>query len=246
MAPARAAAHLEPVTTRRTHYDVLGVPPDATMDDIKKAYRRASRTLHPDMNDGVQSPEWFLVADAYRILSDEGTRARYDTILRAFATAAATAAAAATEPPPPQRDTRPRRPAEQRPVHAWMVNLDGIESPPEQVIIRQRRRIITPGGRTAAALGYTLIGVAAGLLAGAAMTDAPDPIRYQDAATVGALSLTVTGVAHTDWWPVTVATAGVWASTIANLWGASAFIPFYTATFLIGVGLIWNAWNDAI
>jgi molecular chaperone DnaJ len=53
------------------HYEVLGVARDATDDQIKKAYRRLARELHPDVNDAPESQEKFkLVTHAYEVLSD--------------------------------------------------------------------------------------------------------------------------------------------------------------------------------
>lgn len=65
-----------------THYEVLGVDPDADEDTIKKAYRKAARTHHPDMNGGEHSPEYLRVDEAYRVLSDPLARKDYDAELR--------------------------------------------------------------------------------------------------------------------------------------------------------------------
>jgi molecular chaperone DnaJ len=61
------------------HYEVLGVSRDASNDDIKKAYRRLARQLHPDVNPDEAAQERFkLVTHAYEILSDPVSRDNYD------------------------------------------------------------------------------------------------------------------------------------------------------------------------
>ena len=68
------------MATKRDYYEVLGVDRDAGEADIKKSFRRLARELHPDVNPGDQHAEerFREVAEAYEVLSDADTRARYD------------------------------------------------------------------------------------------------------------------------------------------------------------------------
>jgi molecular chaperone DnaJ len=61
------------------HYEVLGVPRDATEEQIKKAYRKLARELHPDVNPEPEAQEKFkLVTHAYEVLIDVEQRRNYD------------------------------------------------------------------------------------------------------------------------------------------------------------------------
>lgn len=69
------------MSSKRDYYEILGVPRDATPDQLKKAYRRLAREYHPDVNKEAGAEEKFKqINEAYEILSDEDKRARYDRL----------------------------------------------------------------------------------------------------------------------------------------------------------------------
>ena len=66
----------------RDYYEVLGVKRDATPDQIKQAYRKLARKLHPDVNPGDKSSEakFKEINEANEVLSDPQKRKRYDQL----------------------------------------------------------------------------------------------------------------------------------------------------------------------
>ncbi len=63
----------------KDYYAILGVPRNATQEEIKAAFRRLARQYHPDVNKSPDAEEKFKeINEAYAVLSDAEKRARYD------------------------------------------------------------------------------------------------------------------------------------------------------------------------
>src|SRR5437667_1519786 len=66
-------------TTERDYYELLGVARDAGADDIKRAFRRLARELHPDVSEEPDAEHRFReVVEAYEVLSNSERRELYD------------------------------------------------------------------------------------------------------------------------------------------------------------------------
>ena len=66
----------------KDYYQILGVPENATEEEIKRAYRRMAKKYHPDKNPGDKSAEeqFKLANEAYEVLADAKKREQYDRI----------------------------------------------------------------------------------------------------------------------------------------------------------------------
>jgi DnaJ-class molecular chaperone len=69
-------------SAERDYYEILGVPKNATQDDIKKAYRKLARQYHPDLHSGSRKAEmekkFKELNGAHEVLGDPETRKKYD------------------------------------------------------------------------------------------------------------------------------------------------------------------------
>lgn len=69
----------------KDYYQILGIPLTSSRQDIKNAYRQLSLKWHPDKNPGIDVTEIMQdVNEAYKILYDEESRARYDIEYQIF------------------------------------------------------------------------------------------------------------------------------------------------------------------
>lgn len=75
--PPRRVFHAQPPT----HYERLGVPRDASADDIRKAYYKAARQFHPDKATDVDPATMAALNNARDVLADADARRRYDLTL---------------------------------------------------------------------------------------------------------------------------------------------------------------------
>lgn len=62
------------------YYEILGVGPEATLEDIKKSFRHLALKHHPDKNKNSEESrqKFMVIVEAYEVLSDEQSRRSYD------------------------------------------------------------------------------------------------------------------------------------------------------------------------
>lgn len=81
---SRRCFHLAAPLYKQTHYEILGVSKDATTQEIKAAFVKRSKEIHPDLNpdDPETHDKFVLVNEAYNTLSKVKSRREYDEFLR--------------------------------------------------------------------------------------------------------------------------------------------------------------------
>lgn len=117
--PRRVLGHNR--TVSGTYYDTLGVPADAPVGVVRRAYRARMRALHPDAT-GVGNPDTPRIAqlaEAWRVLGNPASRAEYDRELARYQSIPV----APLVPPPPPQAARSRREAWVFGVRAQIIHL---------------------------------------------------------------------------------------------------------------------------
>lgn len=100
----------------RDYYEVLGVSPHATDEQIRRRFRELARKYHPDVNRSPDAEHRFKeITEAYRVLSSPSLRADYDLMRRSAQQARSGAGGATTTPPPRSRPTTSQGARQQRP-----------------------------------------------------------------------------------------------------------------------------------
>jgi curved DNA-binding protein CbpA len=94
------------------YYAILGVPPNASAEEIKRAYRKAALAVHPDR--GGSNRLMQRINEAWEVLGDTQKRREYDAQRQSAAQAPSPATRAATRPTRPA-SARPRKATGPRP-----------------------------------------------------------------------------------------------------------------------------------
>ena len=114
------------MSLQRNYYEVLGLPPGATSDQIKKKYRELARKFHPDViQDKTLGQRVFSqINQAYRILGDPDRRAQYNTTLSGAPPGNA-AVPSASAPPAYQARPAPMKPVQPAPTSPAQAGSTG-------------------------------------------------------------------------------------------------------------------------
>lgn len=99
----------------RDYYEVLGVPSNATNEQIRRRFRELARKYHPDVNRSPDAEHRFKeITEAYRVLSSPSLRADYDLMRRSAQNARTGTGSATTTPPPRSRPSSQQDMRQQR------------------------------------------------------------------------------------------------------------------------------------
>ena len=112
----------------RNYYQVLGVPRNATAEEVKKSFRKLARQYHPDVNpnDKTAEEKFKDINEAYDVLSDDNKRLEYDTQLFGRSRRPSFSRVPngdRPKPPPPRsstaRNTNGRSAPQRQPAESW-------------------------------------------------------------------------------------------------------------------------------
>jgi len=111
-----AAAVINAAKDPKGYYIALGVAEDASVDDVKAAFRAKAKRLHPDHNPSpIAAKQFHRVHEAYETLTDPVKRAAYDRGWRTFSNAAKDAGPKAEAKPEPKPQPKPESPKQAPP-----------------------------------------------------------------------------------------------------------------------------------
>ena len=117
------------VSQQKTHYETLGVPRQATPEQIQQRYRELARRYHPDVaKDTALSRQIFTqITFAYQVLRDPKQRAAYDQTLSAPPPARPSAPRPTQRPPAPSPAAPSVKPTPRRPPERSTLQSAGME-----------------------------------------------------------------------------------------------------------------------
>ncbi|MDW8320474.1 MAG: J domain-containing protein [Armatimonadota bacterium] len=144
----------------RDYYEVLGVPANATDEQIRRRFRELARKYHPDVNRSPDAEHRFKeITEAYRVLSSPSLRADYDLMRRSAQQARSGTGGATTTPPPRSRPSTHQSDHQQRPSGSWSAHTSARTAEIEAQQLLQRAMLAYARGnlREAASLANRVL-----------------------------------------------------------------------------------------